>query len=446
MKRILTIAASDSGGGAGIQADIKTITILGGFAMSAVTVLTAQNTVNVKAIHPVPASFIESQIEAVLEDIGADAVKTGVLLQSDIIKTVAKTLQKHCLSHVVVDPVMKSKAGDTLLEPSAIKALKEELFPVSFIVTPNLDEASVLSGISVDSIEKMKEAAIRIHKMGPKNVLIKGGHLEQDCIDLLYDGQEFSELSSPRINTRNTHGTGCTFSAAVATQIAKGLPVFEAIKSAKDFINTAIRFSLPLGRGHGPTNPFAKVSRDAQIFRCAAELKSAFRKLQQAKIGHLIPEVQSNIGYAITSATSPEDVVAFPGRIIRLGETITNVADPEAGASVHIAKVILTALKYNRRYCSAMNIAWSLAVTERCIALGFRVCEFDRSQEPPDIKQHEGSTLEWGTEKVISRTGEVPDVIFDRGDIGKEPMTRVLGIDPMDVAEKIIKIAKESDQ
>ncbi len=443
MKRILTIAASDSGGGAGIQADIKTIASLGEYPLSVITALTAQNTLQVKAIHSVPSSFVLEQLETVLEDIGADAIKTGMLLQEDIIQTVAGVLHTCNVSRVVVDPVMKSKAGDTLLEQSAIETLKKELFPLALVVTPNLDEASIFTGIKVNTLDKMKAAAAGIHTMGPKNVLIKGGHLDGDCIDILYDGREFTEFSAPRVNTKNTHGTGCAFSAALATELARGLSVAQAVKNAKEFITTAIRFALPLGRGHGPTNPFAHQSRDMQILYCTVKLKRAFARLQAARIGHLIPEVQSNLGYALLSAITPEDVLAFPGRLVRLGDTIAHVADPAAGASRHIAKVILTVLKSDNRYRSAMNIAWSPAVIECCKTLGYSVCEFDRSEEPADVKEREGSTLEWGTDKILSSRDDVPDIIYDRGDAGKEPMSRVLGTDPDDVAEKIIKIAKE---
>ena len=344
---------------------------------------------------------------------------------------------------VLVDPVMRSKAGDTLLEPSATEVMKKELFPISLIITPNLDEASVLTGIAIDSISKMRGAAEGLYSMGPKNVVIKGGHLEGDCVDLFYDGQRFVELPAERIETKNTHGTGCTFSAAIATEIANGRSPLEAVRRAKTFITAAIHASLSIGSGHGPTNPFSILARDGQIFACAGALSRALWKLQAAEIGHLIPEIQSNLGYAINSAESPEDVVAFPGRIIRLGSTAATVAAPAAGASRHIAKVILTALKHDSRFRSAMNIAWRPDIIEPCRELGFSVGEFDRNSEPPDIKALEGSTLEWGTGDVISREGKVPDIIFDRGDVGKEPITRVLGTDPEDVADKIIKIASK---
>jgi hydroxymethylpyrimidine kinase / phosphomethylpyrimidine kinase / thiamine-phosphate diphosphorylase len=444
VKKILTIAASDSGGGAGIQADIKTITVMGAYASSAITAVTAQNTTGVISVHPVPAPFITDQLEAVLNDIGADAVKTGMLLNEDIISAVAKMLRTRQLRHVVVDPVMKSKADNILLEESAVETLKTELIPAAFIITPNLDEASVLCKITVNSIETMKEAAQIIYEMGPKNVLIKGGHLKGPCVDLFFDGNEFSELSSPRINTANTHGTGCTLSAAIATELAKGASALDAVRKAKDFITTAIRFSLPIGHGHGPTNPFANISRDAEMFQCSEQLKKAFTKLQNNYIGHLIPEVQSNFGYAITSASSTDDILGFPGRIIRLRKTVATVSPPEAGASKHIAKIILTAMKFNKTYRSAMNIVYNPAIIERCKALGLMVFDFDRNNEPPETKTLEGSTLEWGTENVISNAGgTVPDIIFDRGGTGKEPMVRILGTDPDDIADKVLNIAKE---
>jgi hydroxymethylpyrimidine/phosphomethylpyrimidine kinase len=443
MKRILTIAASDSSGGAGIQADIKTITLLGEFAMSAVTALTAQNTVSVQAIHPVPVPFIENQLDAVLQDIGVDSVKTGMLFNRDIVEVVAAKLKHYNIASIIVDPVMKSKGGNTLLEVDAIEALKKRLFPLALMITPNLAEASELTGSPVDSITKMKEAAKKLIDMGPQNVLIKGGHLPGDCLDILYDGQTFLELSKPRIETSNTHGTGCTYAAAIATEIAKGFSPGEAANKAKDFIHTAIKFSVPLGKGHGPTNPYAHTSRNAQIWECIVTLKHAFAGLKRENIGHLIPEVQSNLGYAISSAVALEDIVAFPGRIVRFQDAIASVGDPLPGCSKHIAKIILTVLQYDRRYRSAMNIRYSPSLIEHCRDCGFRIGEFDRQKEPSTIKEFEGSTLEWGTNQVLSHMQNVPDVIFDKGDMGKEPIIRVLGMNPLEVAEKILQLAKK---
>ena len=442
MKKILTIAASDSCGGAGIQADIKAITVLGGYALSAVTALTAQNTVCIEDIHPVPQDFLEKQLDAVLKDIGADAVKTGMLFDSAAVKTIAAKIREYRIPYVVIDPVILSKTGNTLLKDEALNTLKKELLPLSFIITPNLDEAEALTGIKVDSISSMKKAAEKIFGLGAKNVLIKGGHLKGDPVDILYDGKSFFEFPGKRINTKNTHGTGCTLSAAIATELAKGASPFEAVKNAKEFITTAIKFSLPLGSGHGPTNPFAAVSQDAEIYHCAKALSKSTALLKGIKIGRLIPEIQSNFGYITPAGSGPEDVIAFPGRIIRYKDSITTISAPEPGASRHIAKVILTAFKHNRHVRSVMNIAYRNEIIEACRKLGFTIGEFKRSEEPPSVKELEGSTMEWGTEKAIHDKGSVPDIIFDRGGIGKEPIVRVLGTDPADVAGKIISISK----
>jgi len=261
MKRILTVAGSDSGGGAGIQADLKTITVLGAYGMSAITALTAQNTVGVKGVYPVPVEFIRLQMEAVLSDIGADAAKTGMLATPEIVEAVAEELKRFEVDLLVVDPVMVAKSGDALLSEEARATLKEILLPMATLVTPNLPEASVLAGFPVHDLESMKEAARAIRDMGPRYVLIKGGHLEKEALDVLFDGEKFQAYEAPRLSNRNTHGTGCTYSAALTTLLAQGLPVGEAVAEGKKFITRAIRHGLAIGSGHGPTNPYAEVLR-----------------------------------------------------------------------------------------------------------------------------------------------------------------------------------------
>ena len=261
-KRILTIAGSDSGGGAGIQADLKTITLLGGFGMSVLTALTAQNTVAVTSIHDVPLDFIAAQIEAVFSDIGVDAVKTGMLSNTEVVMLVASKMSEYKPPIVVVDPVMVAKSGDPLLTADARKALAEFLLPEATLVTPNLPEASALVGWQVTKEKEMRRAAEEIRALGPTYVLLKGGHLQGEAVDLLFDGQEFHEFRSPKIETRNVHGTGCTYASAIATYLAQELDVIEAVKAAKRFITEAIRHGLSLGQGHGPTNPYAAVRQE----------------------------------------------------------------------------------------------------------------------------------------------------------------------------------------
>ena len=445
MKRILTIAGSDSGGGAGIQADLKAITLLGGYGMSVLTALTAQNTLGVQAIYEVPVLFVEKQIDSVLSDIGADAIKTGMLANAEIVEVVAKKVRQYKVDKVVVDPVMVAKSGDRLLRKDAQEALIKRLIPLSMVVTPNLMEASVLTGLKVSSIEGMKKAAHRIYQLGSKHVVVKGGHLKGKAIDLLYDGEKYEEIEGPRIETKNTHGTGCTFASAIATFLARGDTVAEALRKAKVFITMAIQSGLALGNGTGPTIPSAYVLWEMERYRVIQELKKAIEVLKVEKVGYLIPEVSSNLGYALPNAEGIEDIAAFPGRIIRFEDSVATLSDPEFGASQHIANIILTVMKFDPEYCSAMNIRYSKENVARLRGKGFLVGHFDRRFEPKRVKQREGSSLEWGVGEVLRKLRRVPDLIYDQGDVGKEPMIRVLGKNPVEVVEKILK-AVRSDQ
>ena len=260
MKIALTIAGSDSGGGAGIQADLKTFSALGVYGMSVLTSITAQNTLGVQGIHDLPPDFVGLQIDSVMQDIGADAVKIGMLSNAQIIKIVNKKIKEYQVKNLVIDPVMVAKGGDRLLREDAIEALKEDLIPLAMVVTPNLSEAEVLTGLKIKNIDDMKEAARKIYKLGPKNVLIKGGHLlSNQAVDLLYNGESFKEFSSERINTKNTHGTGCTLSSAIAAGLAQEREVEEAVEIAKRYITLAIKNSLAIGHGHGPLNHLVRL-------------------------------------------------------------------------------------------------------------------------------------------------------------------------------------------
>jgi hydroxymethylpyrimidine/phosphomethylpyrimidine kinase len=444
MKRVLTIAGSDSGGGAGIQADLKAITLLGGYGMSVLTALTAQNTIGVQAIHEVPASFVETQIDSVLSDIGADAIKTGMLANAEIVEVVSKKIEQYDVEKVVVDPAMVSKSGAPLLRKDAQDALIKRLIPLALVVTPNLWEASVLTGFKVNSMEGMRKAAHRIYELGARHAVVKGGHLKGMAVDLLYDGEKFNEIKGPRIETKNTHGTGCTFASAIATLLARGDTVPEAVRKAKTFITMAIQSSLSFGKGTGPTNPAAYVLREMERYRVIQELKKAVEVLREEKVGDLIPEVSSNLGYALPHAEGVEDVAAFPGRFVRWKDSVVTFGDPEFGASKHVAKIILTVMKFDPEYCSAMNIRYSKEDVVRLRKQGFLVGHFDRRLEPKRVKEKEGSSLRWGVGEVLRKWKRVPDFIYDQGDVGKEPMIRVLGRNPQEVVHKILKVASRT--
>ena len=257
MKTALTIAGSDSSGGAGIQADLKTFAAHGVYGTCAITALTAQNTLGVTAIHAVPADMVVAQIEAVVSDIGADAVKTGMLASSAIVEVVAAAIKDLDLPRVVIDPVMVAKGGARLLDEEGIDAMKAELLPRAMVITPNAAEAAALLGDEVRTLEQARNAARRLHALGPGAVIVTGGHLEgAHAIDVLFDGTSLVELRAPRIETTSTHGTGCTFASAIAANLALGLPLREAAQRAKDYVTEAIRRAPRIGAGHGPLGHF----------------------------------------------------------------------------------------------------------------------------------------------------------------------------------------------
>lgn len=261
MKRALTIAGSDSGGGAGIQADLKTFAARGVFGMSAITALTAQNTLGVQGVLEIPPEFVAEQIDSVVRDIGVDVVKTGMIANAGIIEIVASKIREYRLASLVVDPVMMAKSGDPLLHPEARATLIRALLPLATVVTPNLPEAQVLSGLEIATLDDMRRAARAIYSLGPKNIVVKGGHLvdPEKSIDVLFDGERFEEFSAPRIETKNTHGTGCTFASAIAAELAKGATVNDAVRIAKEYLTEVLTASadLRIGRGHGPMNHMA---------------------------------------------------------------------------------------------------------------------------------------------------------------------------------------------
>ncbi|MCF8470390.1 MAG: bifunctional hydroxymethylpyrimidine kinase/phosphomethylpyrimidine kinase [Parvibaculum sp.] len=259
--RVLIVAGSDSGGGAGIQADIKSVTAMGGFAMTAVTAITVQNTLGVHGIHEVPVDIIAAQMKAVLEDIGADAVKTGMLHSAGVVEAVAAELSDETAPpFLVVDPVMIAKGGASLLEGSAVAALKEVLIPLATLVTPNLPEAEVLTGRKIVDVESQKAAADALLGLGCEAVLVKGGHLPGDLIfDVLATQETIHTFSSPRIETRHTHGTGCTLASAIAALLAQGIELAAAVATARDYVHEAIRTAPGFGKGHGPLNFLAAI-------------------------------------------------------------------------------------------------------------------------------------------------------------------------------------------
>ena len=257
--RVMTIAGSDSGGGAGIQADLKTFAAMGAYGTCVITAITAQNTVRVTDVLDVPEAMVRAQFDAIMSDIGADAAKTGMLSSAAIINVVAEKIMEHKISNLVVDPVMVAKSGDRLLRADAVDALRRVLIPLAKVVTPNLPEAEAITGREVKTLDQARDAARYIVEvLGAKSAVVKGGHMQGPATDTFYDGAEIKLFTAQRVSTTNTHGTGCTFASAVAAGIANGMPVKDAVAHAKKYVTEAIRFGIAIGHGNGPLNHFYK--------------------------------------------------------------------------------------------------------------------------------------------------------------------------------------------
>lgn len=261
MKQVLTIAGSDSGGGAGIQADLKTMSTLGTYGASVITAVTAQNTLGVQGVKVLNKNVVARQLDSVLTDLNFSAAKTGMLANEEIIKVIVDKIEEYNLKNLVVDPVMVATSGDVLLEEEAITTLKEELIPLANIITPNLQEAKVLADYNLEQEVKIRKLAEELYQLGPAAVLVKGGHEKRDkAVDVFYDGQQYQQLTAPRIDTDHTHGTGCTLSSAIASNLALGYEMLTAVKRSKRFITTAIREGIRVGSGNNPVNHLVEVN------------------------------------------------------------------------------------------------------------------------------------------------------------------------------------------
>ncbi|MCD6279120.1 MAG: bifunctional hydroxymethylpyrimidine kinase/phosphomethylpyrimidine kinase [Desulfurococcales archaeon] len=446
----LTIAGSDSGGGAGIEADLKTFAALGVHGLVALTSVTAQNTREVRLAYDLPPEVVVAQIEAVVDDIGVDAAKTGMLSNSKIIKAVAGAVKRYGFP-LVVDPVMVAKSEAPLLRPDAVETLINELIPLATVVTPNRFEAEKITGIKVQSINDAKKAARYIvEELGAEAAVVKGGHLEgSESADVLYWRGDFKVFAGPRIRGGCYHGTGCTFSAAIAAELAKGRVVSEAIKIAKDFVTVAIKYGLrDVGRGHCPVHPPAWVLIPAEKWGVVQDLRRAIEILEEhgELINPLLPEVQMNVVVALPKhyARGVDDVAGVLGRVVRYGNKVKAVGPPTFGASSHLARAVLKVMEFDPSMRAALNIRYSEDVLEAAGKLGLKISFYDRSEEPPEVKVREGATIPWGIEAAIKRVeGTVPDLIFHKGDVGKEPMINIFGRSAVDVVMKLIKIAEQ---
>jgi hydroxymethylpyrimidine/phosphomethylpyrimidine kinase len=438
----ITIAGSDSGGGAGIQADLKTFAALSVHGTVAITSVTAQNTQSVLSVQDLKPEIIREQIRAVAEDFGIDAGKTGMLHTEEIINAVASEVAKYDFP-LVVDPVMVAKSGAFLLKPEAINALKERLLPLATVVTPNKFEAERLSGMEIKILEETEAAAEKISKMGPRAVVVKGGHFEgAEVTDILYYKGKTWKFTSPRLDVKTTHGTGCSFSAAIAAGLAKEMDIPEAVEKAKNFVTLSIKFGLDVGKGYGPVNPMAYIYRETSKYEVLLNVEEAKNLLERhPEVAVLVPEVGMNIAMAARYAESVNDVAAIDGRIVRTVEGVRAAGNPKFGCSRHLSKYLVEVVRHDEDKRAAINLKFSEETLKILEKRGLIISFYDRTKEPEEIKKVEGMTIPWGVSEAIKNVGKAPDVIYHRGDVGKEPMIVVFGRDALSLAKLAIEIA-----
>jgi len=434
---VMTIAGSDSGGGAGIAADLKTFAALGVHGTFAITSVTAQNTTGVIETFDLPPSAVASQIDAVCADMDVKWAKTGMLASSDIVREVAKQVRKHELS-LVLDPVMAAEAGGSLLRKEALSVLIEELLPISKVTTPNASEAGAIAGMPVKTPDDARIAARKIADLGVEAVIVTGGHI--DATDLLYEASSDTFTRIPGTFVKGgTHGSGCTYSAAMVAFLSKGKNLEVAAQESKKFVVQAILKSQPAGRGVSPVNPLGTTLEEKERYLALRNLKEAVSILEESPdFSKLIPEVGCNIGMAIHGAESFEDVAAVEGRIVRLKGKAVPVGCIGFGASRHVAGIVLSALRYDPEIRAAINVKYSARNLSLCEEAELSISSFDRDEEPENV-----STMDWGTAEAIKKYGSVPKVIYDKGGAGKEPMIRLLGKDAVEVAKLTVKLAEK---
>ncbi|MCS7108484.1 MAG: bifunctional hydroxymethylpyrimidine kinase/phosphomethylpyrimidine kinase [Sulfolobales archaeon] len=438
VKKALTIAGSDSGGGAGIQADLKTFAALGVHGMSVITSITAQNTYEVRAVHDIPLNVIKSQFEAVIEDIGVDAAKTGMLSNSDIIELVADLVKKYNVT-LVVDPVMVAKSGAPLLREDAVNTLINKLIPLATVITPNKPEAEKLSGKSIKELSDARVVAKQlVDDLGAMAAVIKGGHMsDEDSVDIMYYDGKYYEFRAPRLESRSTHGTGCSFSAAITAELAKGKSIPEAVKIAKEFITTAIMYGLPVGKGHGPVNPTAWQLIPAEKYKTLQQLNEAVKLIENSSkyVINLIPESQSEIVMALPKfyVRSINDVAGVPGKLNKVKDRIKAASPPEFGLKSALSELLIKIMERYDEVRSASSIAYNELLDKVIRELGLNVSYLESVE---GLISDSSKALLHG--KGVKESA--PDVLIDKGSWGKEPRIIVLGINALDVANKIIKI------
>lgn len=425
---VLTVAGSDSGGGAGIQADLKTIEAGGAFGTSVITSVTAQHTRGVQSTHLLPLQEIEAQYDAVADDFAVGAMKTGMLATEDVVELVTERVAESSIP-AVVDPVMVAASGDRLLDDGAESAY-HELAREAALLTPNADEAEVLTGIEVDSTEAAIRAGEQLVDDGVDAVLVKGGHVDgDDVVDSFVTDDEIEQISHPRVDTDANHGSGCMLSAAIATRLAYGDGLSTAIKTGTDLLARAVRYSLDVGQGPGAVHHMVAARDQAEREPTAERVREIVDALAETNVGPLVPEVGMNVAGATPYAEVLEECAAVEGRIGRTRAGIMARGDIRYGASNHVAHCLLAAREFHPEYRFALNTRYDADIETALLGLDWPIDEYDRTERPANVATEEGATIEWGVQQAFSGARTPPVAVIDRGEHGKEPLVTLLAAD-----------------
>jgi len=433
---ILSIAGSDPSSGAGIQGDMKTFNAFGAYGLSVITAVTSQNTRKFFDVVPITPSLVKSQIRSILEDFHLDAIKIGMVYDKQTIRVIHSELEKIKIP-IILDPIFKSTTGGYLQTENAFLDFKKLLVPLSHIITPNVPEAEKISGFKIKSLNDMKNAAKKIQKIGAKNVIIKGGHfsLGSKVVDVLLDNKKFYIFSHDRLQFEN-HGGGCTFSASLCANIARGKKLPDVVDTARLFTIESMKKAAKIGKG-------LAITMHAKGDEVEEHLSDAISKF--CSIGSIyehIPECQTNFVYSLQKPSSLNDIMGLEGRIVKTGKHVTVAGHLRYGGSKHVASAVFEMTRKFPTIRSGINLKYDKKTIKNAIARGLKVSSYDRSTEPSGIKEKEGGTVSWGVKTAIKNKKTPPDIVFHTGDFGKEAMIIIFGKNPEDILRKTLKITK----
>jgi hydroxymethylpyrimidine kinase / phosphomethylpyrimidine kinase / thiamine-phosphate diphosphorylase len=437
MKAVLTIAGYDASNGAGVTKDLEVFSSLGFHGLSVPTCFVVQGPAGATAMTPVAADLFSETLREVGKDFDIIGIKVGILPEARHVEALIDFLASHQGALVVLDPVRTAKNGLRLTTDEALTVVRDRLLPYLTSITPNLDEAAALFGRKIDDLNGMEWAARELVRKGAKSALVKGGHLAGEPIDLLFDGGRVSTHRKSR-SDKEVHGTGCLFSSTLLSFLAMGYPLDEAFSATETAMERLLEESArPAETGYFYAFPAASAARDGERWQVLQAMYAAAERLQRLNVVEMIPAVQMNVGYALRDARAVEDVAVFPGRIGHRAGKILFKGMPEFGASSHVARLCLTCMKYYPFLRAGVDIKYDEGIVEKAKGCGFTVIFWDRMKEPDDVKRKEGKSLDFLVDTALREAKRAPDIIYDHGDVGKEPIIRLFGRDPQDLINKM---------